>query len=88
MDAYGDPTPKYLTLHGVKLSSYIKPIENKKIESKNFSQRFKIRGWRVGEDIYIGGVKAAGDYGPGFVLDKGSYTWGFNHQGIEFQLHF
>jgi hypothetical protein len=88
MGAFGERTPKYPPLHRVKLPSYVKPLDNNGLESKKFSKRFKIKGWRIGEDLYLGGVKAAGDYGPGLVLDKGSYTWGFNHQGIEFQLRF
>ena len=71
-----------------KLPSYIKTLEKKSYQSRKFSKRFKIKGWRVGEDLYVGGVKAAGDYGPGLVLDKGSYAWGFNHQGMEFQVRF
>ena len=73
---------------GVKLPNYAKSLDDNGFESRKFSKRFKLKGWRIGDDIYIGGVKAAGDYGPGVVLDKGRYSWGFNHQGIEFQFRF
>ncbi len=79
---------KNLDAENEKLSSYIRTLEKKSYQSRKFSKRFKIKGWRVGEDLYVGGVKAAGDYGPGIVLDKGHYAWGFNHQGMEFQLRF
>jgi len=88
MGAKGEGTPKHPASYRIKLPSYIKPQDYKGFESKKFSKRFKLKGWQIGDDIYIGGVKAAGDYGPGLVLDKGRYTWGFNHQGVEFQLRF
>lgn len=70
------------------LPSYIETLDTDNYQSRKFSKRFKLKGWRVGEDLYIGGVKAAGDYGPGLVLEKGRYIWGFNHQGMEFQFRF
>ena len=88
MGAHGERTPKHPISHRIKLPSYIKPLKSHGFESKKFSKSFKLKGWEIGDDIYIGGVKAAGDYGPGIVLDKGRYTWGFNHQGIEFLLRF
>lgn len=88
MTAHGERTPKYPDVPRAKSPIHIQPAEDKGFESKNFSKRFKLKGWLVGDDIYIGGVKAAGEYGPGIVLDKGRYTWGINHQGMEFQLRF
>jgi hypothetical protein len=70
------------------LPSYIETLDENNYQSRKFSKRFKLKGWRVGENLYVGGVKAAGDYGPGLVLDKGRYIWGFNHQGMEFQFRF
>ena len=40
------------------------------------------------ENVYMGSVKVAGEYGPGMVVDNGSYVWGFNHERIEFRLRF
>ena len=88
MGARAERTFKYLNSDSANLPSYIKSFEKKTFDSKKFSKRFKIKGWRISDDVYMGGVKAAGDYGPGVVVDKGSYAWGFNHQGVEFQLKF
>mgnify|MGYP001829085644 CR=1 FL=1 len=88
MTAHGERTPKYPDPPRANSPIHIKPSEDRGFESIKFSKRFKIKGWEIGDDIYIGGVKAAGDYGPGLVLDKGRFSWGFNHQGMEFQLRF
>lgn len=88
MSVRAERTIKYLNFENAKSPSYIKTFEKKSFESRKFSKGFKIKGWRIGNNVYVGGVKAAGDYGPGLVLDKGNYAWGFNHQGMEFQLRF
>ncbi len=88
MAARAERTIDYPDPDTAESPSYLKTLKQKSFESRKFSKRFKIKGWRVSDDLYIGGVKAAGDYGPGLVLDKGSYAWGFNHQGMEFQLRF
>ena len=86
--ARAERTGKNLHADNTVLPSYIETLDKKSYQSRTFSKRFKIKGWRLSEDIYVGGVKAAGDYGPGLVLDKGRYIWGFNHQGMEFQFRF
>jgi hypothetical protein len=86
--ARAERTINYPDPDKAKSPSYLKTFKQKSFESRKFSKRFKIKGWRISDGLYIGGVKAAGDYGPGVVLDKGSYAWGFNHQGVEFQLRF
>lgn len=88
MEVRSERTHKSYDADDKKFPGYIKNLNEKSFESRKFSKSFKLKGWRIGEDMYIGGVKAAGDYGPGIVLDKGSYSWGFNHQGMEFQFRF
>ena len=88
MGARAERTTKSTASDSATLPKYISTLEKKSFQSRKFSKRFKIKGWRISDDLYVGGVKAAGDYGPGIVLDKGSYAWGFNHQGMEFQLRF
>ncbi len=88
MEAHSERTNRTFNTDGKKFPNYIKNLDEKSFESRKFSKRFKLKGWRIGNDIYIGGVKAAGDYGPGIVLDKGRSTWGFNHQAAEIQLRF
>lgn len=88
LQVYGERAARDPDSKVVKLPNYAETLEDDGFESIKFSKRFKLKGWRIGDDLYIGGVKAAGDYGPGFVLDKGRYSWGVNHQGIEFQFRF
>lgn len=72
----------------VNLPKYIKTLKNASFESIKYSKSFRMKGWKVSNDIYVGGAKIAGEYGPGVIIDKGSYVWGFNHQGVEFQYRF
>lgn len=76
------------TLSGIKLPDHDRSLKGDNYESKKFSKRFKVKGWRISESLYMGGVKVDGEYGPGIVFDKGGYVWGFNHERIEFQLRF
>jgi len=76
------------SLEGIKLQDHDRSLKGDNYESRKFSKRFKVKGWRVGENIFMGGVKIDGQYGPGIVIDKGGHVWGFNHERIEFQLRF
>lgn len=78
-----ETVPYYLTSGSPNLSSYIKSYESVK-----YSNRFKIKGWQVREDVYMGGAKIAGEYGPGVVYEKGDFAWGFNHNGVAIELRF
>lgn len=53
-----------------------------------FSKRLKVRGFEVGNHVYMGQAKVAGRYGFGFVVDAKSYSWGINHHGIAFSKRF
>ncbi len=70
------------------LPGYSRALDSDGFESRKFSKNFKVKGWRLTRDLYMGGVKVNGEYGPGVVFDKGGYVWGFNHERIEFQLRF
>jgi hypothetical protein len=62
--------------------------EDKFYETRKYSRNFKIKGWLVYEDIYFGQAKIAGENGPGLVIEKEGYSWGFNHQGAELLIKF
>ncbi len=93
LGAQAEETVEYQQLQNLQLPSYhsafrTKSFKARHFRSKKFSKGFKVKGWRFSEDIYFGGVKVNGEYGPGMVIDRGSYVWGFNHERIEFQLRF
>lgn len=73
---------------GALLPNYTRELKANSFQSRKYSKGFKVKGWQFTDDIYMGSVKVAGEYGPGMVVDKGGYVWGFNHERIEFQLRF
>ena len=62
--------------------------QDKFYETRKYSKNFKIKGWLVYEDIYFGQAKIAGENGPGLVIEKEDYSWGFNHRGAELLIKF
>lgn len=80
----GEEKSDYLTSSSPNLAGYIRTFESKKFINSNI----KIRGWEVGDEVYMGGAKIGGEYGPGMIFDKGDYAWGFNHRGVAFELRF
>ena len=62
--------------------------ENKFYETRKYSRDFKIKGWQIYENIYFGQAKIAGENGPGLVIEKEGYSWGFNHRGAELLIKF
>ena len=76
------------SLDRIKLPDHDRSLKGDNYESRKFSKRFMVKGWRISENLYMGGVKVDGEYGPGIVIDKGGYVWGFNHERINFQLRF
>ena len=93
LGAQAEEPVEYQKLEGTQLPSYhsafnAKSFKTRGFRSKKYSKGFKVKGWRFSDDVYFGGVKVNGEYGPGMVVDKGSYVWGFNHERIEFQLRF
>jgi len=62
--------------------------QDKFYETRKYSRDFKIKGWQVYENIYFGQAKIAGENGPGLVVEKEGYSWGFNHRGAELLIKF
>jgi hypothetical protein len=55
-------------------------------ESVKFSDDLRIKGWQVGDGVYFGSAKIAGENGPGLIFEQEGYSWGFNHQGIALHI--
>ena len=83
-----DEQPDLSELPGKTLPNYTREIDNRSFESIKYGRGLKVKGWRLSEGVYFGGVKVDGEYGPGVVFDKGAYVWGFNHERIQFRLRF
>ena len=60
----------------------------KSVKVIQFSKSMKVRGFQVRDGIYMGQAKIAGKYGVGIVVDRKSYSWGFNNRGIAIQKSF
>lgn len=58
------------------------------IHSVKMSKSFKIDGVKLSENVYMGRTKIMGEYGFGIVVDKKTYSWGFNNQAISFHKRF
>ena len=70
------------------LPDYTLEIDSSSFESLKYGKDLKVRGWRLSEGLYFGGVKVDGEYGPGLVYEKDGYVWGINHERIQFKLQF
>lgn len=57
-------------------------------DKRRYSDDFRMKGIEISPNIYFGEAKIAGEKGPGFVIEKGDWFWGFNHQGAEILLKF
>jgi hypothetical protein len=88
VDVLADEQTDVRELPGKTLPNYTREIDSGSFESIKYGKGFKVKGWRLGEGIYFGGVKVDGEYGPGLVFDRGGYVWGFNHERVEFRLKF
>ncbi len=58
------------------------------IKVMEFSKDMKLRGFQLGQGVYMGQAKIAGKYGFGVVVDRKSYSWGINNRGIAIQKSF
>ena len=52
-------------------------------ERKKLSKDFKVRGWEVADNVYLGQAKIAKKWGFGVVVERGSMFYGVNHRGIQ-----
>jgi hypothetical protein len=57
-------------------------------DSRRYSEDFGMKGVEIGDGVYFGEARIAGEKGPGFVVEQGHWYWGFNHQGAEVLLKF
>ena len=51
---------------------YSRSLDSDGFESRKFSKNFKVKGWRLTRDLYMGGVKVNGEYGPGGGFQAGA----------------
>lgn len=49
---------------------------------------FKVRGWKLGPEVYLGQAKVGGEWGLGFLVDRGQYAYGFNNERVSFIMRF
>ncbi|MBT4160124.1 MAG: hypothetical protein HOE54_02380 [Gammaproteobacteria bacterium] len=52
-------------------------------ERKKLNRDVRLRGWNVGNGIYIGQAKFAKKWGLGFVYENGDTVYGLNNRGIQ-----
>lgn len=62
--------------------------EDKFYDKRTYTDSFRMKGIEISPNIYFGEAKIGGEKGPGFVIEKGDWYWGFNHQGAEILLKF
>lgn len=49
---------------------------------------FKVRGWKVSPQVYIGNTKVNGEWGVGLLVDKGEFAYGLNNSQASFMWRF
>lgn len=49
---------------------------------------FKVRGWKLGPEVYLGQAKVGGEWGLGFLVDRGRYAYGLNNERVSFIMRF
>jgi len=42
----------------------------------------RVRGWKLGSEVYFGQARVGDRWGLGFVIDKSDYAYGLNNRGI------
>ena len=57
-------------------------------DKRKYTDDFRIKGIRIGDGVYFGEAKIAGEKGPGIVVERGDLYWGFNHRGAELLYRF
>lgn len=57
-------------------------------DKRKYTDDFRIKGVRIGDGVYFGEAKIAGEKGPGIVVERGDLYWGFNHRGAEVLYRF
>lgn len=49
---------------------------------------FKVRGWKMSPNLYLGQAKIGGEWGLGFLIDEGRYAYGLNNERVSFIMRF
>jgi len=49
---------------------------------------FRVRGWEIRENLYFGQAKIGGEWGAGFVWDRGDHYYGLNNRGLSYLKRF
>lgn len=53
-----------------------------------FNKELSLKGWKLSPSMYLGNTEVGGEWGPGLVLDKGTYAYAINHQSISISIRF
>ena len=40
---------------------------------------FRVRGWKLSPEVYVGNTKINGKWGVGLLVDKGEFAYGLNN---------
>ncbi len=62
--------------------------EDEFYEKRRYSESFRIKGVEISNGVYFGEARVAGRKGPGIVVERGEFSWGFNHRGAELLFRF
>jgi len=55
------------------------------LQRRRFGKQLRVRGWRVGQRVYVGQTKVGGSWGIGVVVDRGAYRYGINNRGVSLE---
>jgi hypothetical protein len=59
-----------------------------KIIQYKIDSNFKVRGWKLSSQVYIGNTKINGEWGFGLLVDKDTYAYGLNNTQASFMWRF
>jgi len=57
-------------------------------ERRKMASNFRVRGWQVAKNVYIGQAKVAKKWGLGLVYQHGNAFYGINNHGIQVMKRF
>ena len=60
----------------------------RRFERRKITKNFKVRGWQVARNVYLGQVKVAKKWGLGLVYKRGNTVFGMNNRGIQVMKRF
>lgn len=59
-----------------------------KVVHYKIDNNFRVRGWKLSSEIYLGNTKVNGEWGLGLLVDKGAYVYGLNNSQASFMWRF